>query len=77
MADQKSDWVIVPDDFPGYSMNLFNIPTHYKKTIENGKFLVRIYVYVCVVFIHIRLGPPLQCCIICLVHSFDPGGFGG
>jgi len=35
MADQKSDWVIVPDDFPGYSLNLFNIPTHYKKTIEN------------------------------------------
>ena len=41
MADQKSDWVIVPDDFPGYSLNLFSIPTHYKKTIENGKFLVK------------------------------------
>jgi len=32
---QKKDWLVIPDDFNGYSLDLFNIPTHYKKTLES------------------------------------------
>jgi len=35
MAGVKRDWVIIPDDFEGYSLDLFSIPSHYKNTLEN------------------------------------------
>ena len=77
MADQKSDWVIVPDDFPGYSLNLFNIPTHYKKTIENGKFLVNLYMRTYVkVFIHETVGSSFWAWVF-LDGSFKAGSLVG
>jgi len=34
MATPNKDFISVPDDFQGYSLDLFNIPSHYKKTLE-------------------------------------------
>jgi len=35
MTESKKDWVTIPDDFSGYSLDLFNIPSHYRNTLEN------------------------------------------
>ena len=31
------NWITIPDDFSGHSLDLFNIPPQYKETIESGK----------------------------------------
>ena len=35
----KRDWITIPDDFEGYSLDLFNIPSHYRNTLENGQWI--------------------------------------
>ena len=35
MANQSTDWITISDEFQGYSLDLFNIPKHYKNTLES------------------------------------------
>jgi len=35
MANQSTDWITISDEFQGYSLDLFNIPKHYKDTLES------------------------------------------
>ena len=33
MSDDKKDYVVIPDDFPGYDKRHFCIPSHYQPGI--------------------------------------------